>query len=60
MESTPSHSIGTFQITKATIGDLQTREKPLRYNYSFTAQHYAKLAGDLLLVRGAKARHRRL
>src|SRR5208282_6068651 len=41
----------TFQIIKATIGDLQLRDKPLRYTYSFTAQQYAKRAGDLILIR---------
>lgn len=51
METLLSNSIGTFQITKASIGDLQLPEKPLQYNYAFTADKYAKLAGDMLLVR---------
>ena len=51
IESVLSGSLGTFQITKATVGNLQTTDLPFVYNYSVVAQNYAKTAGDLLLVR---------
>jgi hypothetical protein len=51
IESFLSHSLGTFQITKATIGNLAQNSLPFEYNYSLVAPNYAKTAGDLLLVR---------
>ncbi len=51
IESLLSHSLGTFQITKATIGNLQMTDQPFLYNYSVIAQNYAKMAGNLLLLR---------
>jgi hypothetical protein len=51
IESLLSNSLGTFQITKATVGNLQLTDQPFLYNYSVVAQNYAKTAGNLLLVR---------
>jgi len=51
IESLLSNSLGTFQITKATVGNLQLTDQPFLYNYSVVAQNYAKSAGNLLLVR---------
>ncbi len=51
IESSLSHSLGTFQITKATMGNLAETNLPFIYNYSLVAENYAKSAGDLLLVR---------
>jgi Domain of Unknown Function with PDB structure (DUF3857)/Transglutaminase-like superfamily len=51
VETTLSHSLGTFQITKASISNLTAREVPLGLMYTFTAEKYAKNAGNLLLVR---------
>jgi hypothetical protein len=51
IETLLSHSLATFQITKATAGNLQLTDQPFVYNYSVVAQNYAKLAGNLLLVR---------
>jgi hypothetical protein len=51
IETVLSGSLGTYQITKATVGNLQTTDLPFVYNYSVVAQNYAKTAGDLLLVR---------
>ena len=51
IESSLSHSLGTFQITKATMGNLGETNLPFIYNYSLVAENYAKSAGDLLLVR---------
>jgi hypothetical protein len=51
IETVLSGSLGTFQITKATVGNLQKTDLPFVYNYSVVAQNYAKTAGDLLLIR---------
>jgi hypothetical protein len=51
IETLLSHSLGTFQITKASVGNLQLTDQPFVYNYSVVAQNYAKAAGNLLLVR---------
>lgn len=51
IESLLSHSLGTYQITAATVGNLDIHDQPFQYNYSFTAIQYAKSAGNLLLVR---------
>jgi hypothetical protein len=53
-------SLGAFQITKASIGNLQQTDQPFVWNYSFQAANYAKAAGSLVLVRprvlGVKSR----
>lgn len=46
-----SRSLGTYQLNKASIGDLNLHERPLQYIYSLTADTYAKSAGDLVLLR---------
>jgi len=51
IESLLSHSLGTFQITSATVGNLDVHDQPFEYMYSFSASNYAKSAGNLLLVR---------
>jgi len=51
IESLLSSSLGTFEITSASVANLQVYEQPFRYIYSFTSYKYAKNAGDLLLVR---------
>jgi len=51
IETLLSNSLGTFQITKASIGNLHLTDQPFMYNYSVVAQSYAKTAGNLLLVR---------
>jgi hypothetical protein len=51
IETLLSHSLGTFQITKASVGNLDVHDQPFEYVYSFIAQDYAKNAGNLLLVR---------
>jgi hypothetical protein len=51
IETLLSRSLGTFQITKASISNLQSTDQPFLYNYSVVAQNYAKMAGNLLLVR---------
>ena len=51
IETSLSHSLASFQITKASIGNLHAQDQPFVYNYSFTADRYAKPAGNLLIVR---------
>ena len=51
LESIAGASFGSFEITKATIGNRTVADKPLEWNYSLEAPNYAKAAGDLLLVR---------
>jgi len=51
IESLLSLSLGTFRITKASVGNLDVHDQPFEYIYSFTADKYAKSAGNLLLVR---------
>ena len=51
IETLLSHSLGAYQITKAIIGNLDVRDQPFQYRYSFVVSSYAKTVGDLLLVR---------
>lgn len=51
IETLLSHSFTTFQIAKATVGNLERTDAPFVYNYSIVANDYAKRAGNLLLVR---------
>ncbi len=46
-----SDSLSSFHLLKASIGNLQETSRPFVWNYSFQADSYAKLAGNLLLVR---------
>ena len=51
IETALAYSLASFQITKASIGNLHVQDQPFVYNYSFTAERYAKSAGNLLIVR---------
>ena len=51
IETSLAHSLASFQITKASILNLHAQDQPFVYNYSFTADRYAKLVGNLLIVR---------
>jgi hypothetical protein len=51
IETLISHSLSTFQITKATVLNLNLTEQPFGYQYSLVAENYAKNAGNLLFVR---------
>jgi hypothetical protein len=60
IENVVANSLSTFQITKATILNLNQTDQPFGYQYSLVAESYAKTAGNLLLVRprvlGSKSR----
>jgi len=51
IETMLSHSLSTFQITKASVLNLNLTDQPFGYQYSLVAENYAKNAGNLLLVR---------
>jgi Domain of Unknown Function with PDB structure (DUF3857)/Transglutaminase-like superfamily len=51
IESLLAASLPSFQITKATLVNLEHTDQPFGFNYSFQTDNYAKVAGDLLLVR---------
>jgi Transglutaminase-like superfamily len=59
IENVLSGSLSSFQITHASIVNLHQTRLPFGFNYSFVADHYAKNAGDLILLRprilGSKA-----
>jgi Domain of Unknown Function with PDB structure (DUF3857)/Transglutaminase-like superfamily len=44
-------SLGSFQITKATLLNAQQTDQPFGFNYSFESPNYAKNAGNLILLR---------
>jgi len=44
-------SLGSFQITKAALLNVQQTDQPFGFNYSFESPNYAKNAGNLILVR---------
>lgn len=43
--------LGGFRLTKATTSTLDSVSTTLNVHYEFTAEHYAKSAGDLLILR---------
>ena len=51
IETLMAYSLGTFQVTKASVTNLKENLLPFEYQWSFVAPRYGKLAGDLLLVR---------
>jgi hypothetical protein len=51
LETLISHSLPAFQLTKASLLNLNQVDQPFGYQYSLVAQNYAKTAGNLLLVR---------
>lgn len=44
-------SMSLFQITQASVMNLNLMDQPFGFRYNFVAQNYAKNAGGLLLVR---------
>ena len=51
IESMLTHSLSTFQVLKAAVGNQPIVEKPLTWNYSLEVDRYARAAGDLLIIR---------
>jgi hypothetical protein len=51
IENVLASSLANFQITHASLMNLQRTDLPFGFEYSFQSESYAKNAGDLLLVR---------
>jgi transglutaminase-like putative cysteine protease len=51
LEQYLGHMIGSFQLDSVEADNLENIDKELVIRYKFSAQHYAKSAGPLLLVR---------
>jgi len=51
VEARVAASLSNFQIMKASVRNLHAVEQPFEWNYSLQAEAYAKVAGDLLLIR---------
>jgi len=51
IEGLLASSISTFEITHASVVNLNQTDLPFGFDYSFEAANYAKNAGNLLLVR---------
>jgi transglutaminase-like putative cysteine protease len=51
VESMLTHSLSTFQILHASVGNLRLPEKPLIWNYTVEIPRYPRAAGDLLIIR---------
>jgi hypothetical protein len=51
IEALMGYSVSSFQITKASIVNLQQTSKPFGYVWSFVAMNYGKPVGNLLIVR---------
>jgi len=51
IESLLADSLPMFQITKASLLNLDQTDLPFGFKYTFTSDNYAKAAGNLLLVR---------
>ncbi len=51
IESLLSGSLTNYQITKASVSNVLLTDQPFEYDYSLVARDYAKVAGNLLLVR---------
>ena len=51
VEAVLASSFTSFDITKATVAAMRVNDQPVEWNYTLEAPHYAKTAGDMLLVR---------
>lgn len=50
LESFLGQFLGNFQLTKASVVNLEAYDQPIIFRYEFVAPNYAKVAGNLLLV----------
>jgi Domain of Unknown Function with PDB structure (DUF3857)/Transglutaminase-like superfamily len=51
VEASVGASFANFQVLKASVVNLHAVDRPFKWNYSIEAQDYAKVGGDLLLIR---------
>ena len=51
IESLLAGSVSSFQIVRASLVNLDHTDQPFGFNFTFQSGNYAKIAGNLLLVR---------
>ena len=51
VEAVIADSFTSFDILKAAVTALRVNDQPVEWNYTLDAPHYAKSAGDMILVR---------
>lgn len=51
LETLLAHAFATYRLTRASVGNADRIDKPFVFAYSLVADNYAKVAGNLLLVR---------
>ena len=51
IESLLGSSLPGFQLTHASVVNFEHTDRPFGFNYTFRSDNYAKLAGNLMLVR---------
>jgi transglutaminase-like putative cysteine protease len=51
IEAVVADSFTSFDILKAAVTAVRVNDRPVEWNYTLEAPHYAKSAGDMLLVR---------
>jgi uncharacterized protein DUF3857/transglutaminase superfamily protein len=51
IESLLAGSLPNFQVVRASLVNLEHTDRPFGYNYTFQTDNYARIAGNLLLVR---------
>jgi len=51
VEALVADSLSSFRIIKASVANIDVLDKPFEWRYTLEAEHYARTAGDLLLVR---------
>jgi hypothetical protein len=51
LEARVASSVSTFRIVKAAVGNVDALELPFVWHYTLEAQDYARVTGNLLLVR---------
>jgi hypothetical protein len=51
IENLLAGSLSSFQIVQASLINYEYTDRPFGFNYTFQSDNYAKLAGNLLLVR---------
>jgi transglutaminase-like putative cysteine protease len=51
VEAMLTHSLSTFQILRAAVGNVKVVEQPLTWKYTVEVPRYSRNAGDLLIIR---------
>jgi len=51
IEGMLTHSLSTFQVLHASVGNLKVMEQPLIWKYTVEIPRYPRTAGDLMIIR---------